>query len=177
MSTAVHIPETICVSLIGMAGAGKSTLAPLLAHALGWPHMDTDQLVEAYMGGSLQEIYDAAGSEDFLALEERTVASVAASRMVLSTGGSVVYSPRAMARLRLLGPVIWLRISLPTFLARVGKADNRGFVRRAGLDLAGIYAERQPLYAQTADFVVDTDLHSPEECVRTVMGWLAAHYS
>lgn len=177
MSTAISIPESICVSLIGMAGAGKSTIAPLLARALGWPYMDTDLLMEAYMGGSLQEIYDAAGSEEFLDLEERTVASVAASRMVVSTGGSVAYSPRAVARLRLLGPVIWLRITLPTFLARVGKADNRGFVRRAGLDLAGIFAERQPLYAQAADFVVDTDLISPEESAQAVMDWLAARYA
>ncbi len=177
MSTAALIPQTICVSLIGMAGAGKSTLAPLLARALGWPYMDTDQLMEAYMGGSLQEIYDAAGCEDFLVFEERTVASVAASRMILSTGGSVVYSPRAMARLRLLGPVIWLRIALPTFLARVGKADNRGFVRRAGLDLADIYAERQPLYAQAADFVVDTDLQSPQESAQAVMAWLTSRYA
>lgn len=170
------LPDTVCVSLIGIAGAGKSTLAPLLARSLSWPHMDTDRLLEAYMAAPLQEIYDKTGREGFMTLEEQTVASLAASRMVLSTGGSVVYSPKAVARLRLLGPVIWLRIALPTFLGRVGRADDRGFVRRSGLELPDVYAERQPLYAQASDFAVDTDRATPEECVRAMMGWLTARY-
>lgn len=176
MSMPPTIPETICVSLVGIAGAGKSTLAPLLARALGWPHLDTDQLLEAYMGGPLQDIYDAVGREAFLDLEERTVASLAASRLVVSTGGSVAYSPKALARLRLLGPVVWLRVSLPTFLARVGPADGRGFVRRPGAGLEDIYAERQPLYAKASDFTVDTDQSGPEECARAILDWLTCRY-
>jgi len=177
MSKAVIVPETICVSLVGMAGAGKSTLAPLLAQALGWPHMDTDKILEAYMGGPLQEIYDAAGREEFLSFEERSVASMAACRMVLSTGGSVVYLPKAVARLRLLGPVVWLRISLPVFLARVGQAENRGFVRPPGLSLEEIFAQRQPLYAQASDMAVDTDNREPEQCARDIVSWLRTKYA
>jgi shikimate kinase len=156
-----------------MAGAGKTTLAPLLAEGLGWRHMDTDRLIEAHHGRLLQSIYDALGREDFLALEERLVAGIGVSRMVVSTGGSVVYSPKAVARLRLLGPVVWLKIDLDTFLARVGPAADRGFARPEGMSLEDVFAERQPLYAAASDLAVDTGAASPGDCVAQMLSYLA----
>lgn len=166
------IGEHQCVSLVGIAGAGKSTLAPLLAARLDWGSMDTDRLMEAHFGRPLDDIYSALGREGFLACEQDIVAGLGVKRMVISTGGSVIYSPKAVARLQQLGPVIWLRVSLKTFLERVGKAHGRGFARAPEQDLPEIFYERDPLYAASADFVVDTDTAAPADCVDRIVTFL-----
>lgn len=165
MTEQATLSESQCVTLVGIAGAGKSTLAPLLAQRLGWQWMDTDRLLEAYYGRPLDGIYSHLGRDGFLACESGLVERLGASRMVISTGGSVIYSPVAMDRLRLLGPVVWLRIGLQTFLSRVGDASGRGFARRPGQQLAEIFAERTPLYRDGCDLAVDTDQGTPEQCV------------
>lgn len=157
-----------------MAGAGKSTLAPLLASALGWRPLDTDRLVEAHFGRELQDILEALGPEEFVAREGRLLARLGAAHCVISTGGSVVYSEEAVARLKLLGPVVHLRISLETFLARVGTAADRGFVRLGAQTLEGVFAERRDLYARAADFAVDTDTLTPEQSVAQILKRLKA---
>ncbi len=164
--------DSSCLILVGMAGAGKSTLAPLLAQRLGWEHLDTDRLIEAWFGQSLQAILDACGPEEFLRLEENVVSRLAAVRCVVSTGGSVVYSPKIMQRLKLLGRVVHLHIDRQTFLDRVGRADDRGFVCREGLSLEDVYNERQPLYRAAADITVATDSCTPEECVEQIVSGL-----
>ncbi|WP_319762311.1 homoserine kinase [Maridesulfovibrio sp.] len=164
--------EDCSVILIGMAGAGKSTLAPLLAEKLGWEHMDTDSVIEGYYGSPLQSIVDHLGVEEFRKSEEYIVSGIGVFRMVVSTGGSVVYGPKAMERLKLLGPVIYLRISSETCLNRVGQGEDRGLAIIPGQSLDELYKERIPLYEQYADFIVDTDRCSPEECADQVLKWL-----
>jgi shikimate kinase len=153
-----------CVSLIGMAGAGKTTLGKLLAARLGMAHLDTDRLIEAVHGLELQELLDAKGCEAFLGIEEEVVRTLGVKRCVISTGGSVVYGQSAMARLKELGPVIFLEIDEETFIQRTGDLLGRGFIRtRAGQKPREVFAERQPLYRQYADFTVDACL-DPAEC-------------
>ena len=168
-----RISDEQCVSLIGIAGAGKSTLGKALAARLDWAHLDTDRLIEATMGQPLQSIMDERGLKGFLEVEEAVVSLLGTKRTVVSTGGSVVYSARAMDRLRSLGPVIHLRIDLDTFLDRVRDAKGRAFVRPAGHSLADVYAEREPLYLQACDFSVRTDCGGIEECVEECAGRLA----
>ena len=167
------LPEYQCLSLVGIAGAGKSTLAPILAGKLGWSHLDTDRLIEANMGRDLQDIYDTLGRDGFLDCERRVLERLAVSRMIVSTGGSVVYAPSAVARLRLLGPVVWLRVSAETFLKRIGHAGGRGFARPEGASLLDVFEERQPLYAAAADLVIDTDAAAPEACTGEILDGLA----
>ena len=88
------------VILIGMPGVGKSTLGVLLAKALGYRFLDTDLVLQAQEGRLLREIIAAEGIDGFLALEGRVCGSLQADRSVIATGGSVVYSPEAMAHLR-----------------------------------------------------------------------------
>ncbi|EPR40860.1 Shikimate kinase [Desulfovibrio sp. X2] len=161
--------DSMCISLIGIAGAGKSTLAPLLARELGWEWLDTDRLIEATYGGKLQAIMDACGTEKFLELEGRTVAHLGAQRCVISTGGSVIYCDEAVRRLRLLGPVVFLDISLESFRKRVGEAQGRAFVCREGQGRDDVFTERRPLYLSCADVVVRTDEATPGECVRRIV--------
>ncbi len=171
---AENFGPTSCLSLVGMAGAGKSTLGLLLAEALGFAHLDTDKVIEAHYGCALQDILDRFGPAGFLDAEEMVVRQLFLRRTVVSTGGSVVYRPPAVAKLKSLGPVVHLDICQDTFLQRVGSAENRGFVRLEGRDMTGVYEERTPLYRAAADFTVCTDTMPPEECVDNILGWLGA---
>lgn len=163
---------TGCVSLVGMAGAGKSTLGRLLAAELGWEQVDTDHLIEAYYGIELQEVMDTFGLDRFLEIEDYLVSGLGVDRTVVSTGGSVVYGKNAVARLKELGAVIHLHVELPTFLERVGDGQGRGLAIAPGKTMADLYAERAPLYAAAADLVVDTGGNSPKQCVDTIVRWL-----
>ncbi|QLA21698.1 homoserine kinase [Desulfolutivibrio sulfoxidireducens] len=163
-----------CLSLVGMAGAGKSTLGRLVAERLGFAHLDTDRLIEATFGMPLQALLDARGLDEFLRLEEDVVSRLWLRRCVVSTGGSVVYGRRAVERLRRCGPVVFLEIDLSTFLARVGKAQDRGFARPGGKSLEEVFAERQPLYAAAADYRAQTGKMSPGRSAADIVRWMRA---
>ena len=158
-----------CISLIGIAGAGKSTLAPLLAESLGWAHLDSDRHIEAYYAMPLQAVYDEFGPEKFLEIEGRLVSELMLHRTVVSTGGSVVYSREAVAKLKVLGPVVHLDIAEKTFLERVGDGAERGLAIAPGLTMRDLYREREPLYRDAADITVRTDDCQPDECVRRIL--------
>ena len=171
-----HTPARLspqgCVSLIGMAGAGKSTLGRLLAEKLGWAHLDTDRLIEAYYGLPLQELLDGLGLDDFLKAENRLVSMLSVRRTVVSTGGSVVYGPEAVERLRLLGPVVYLEVGMQAFLARVGNGDNRGLAIAPGRSKEELFTERLPLYRAAADFSLRTDSNNHQASVERILAWL-----
>lgn len=169
-----RISDERCVSLIGMAGAGKTTLAHLLARRLGWASLDTDRLLEATTGKRLADLLTHLGLEDFLRLEEEVVAGLGVKRCVVATGGSVVYGSRAMARLRACGPVVHLSIDLSTFLSRLGDPGERAFVVPAGRTLADVYAERQPLYVAAADLTVTSCGVTPEACIEQILQGITA---
>ncbi|SDK33256.1 shikimate kinase [Maridesulfovibrio ferrireducens] len=160
------------VSLIGMAGAGKSTLAPLLAAKLDWQFIDTDQVVESFYGKPLQDIVDYLGLADFRKAEEEILSTLGVLRTVVSTGGSVVYGEKAMERLKSLGPVVYLRMECKTCLQRVGEGYGRGLAIKPDQSLESLYNERVPLYARYADFTVDTDKFSSDECAEKIFQWL-----
>ena len=166
------LPPGSCVTLIGMAGAGKSTVGRFLAQKLHWTQLDTDRLLEAFYGLPLQEIFDELGLEAFLLAEELVVANLGAKRCVISTGGSVVYGHRAMAKLQELGPVVHLFAELETIRQRIHNPDQRGLAMAPGQTLDSLYEERRPLYANAASLVVSTEELSPEACAEAVLDWL-----
>ncbi len=158
-----------CITLVGMAGAGKSTLGELLATRLDWGRLDTDRYMESYYGISLQAIMDGYGLKDFLRIEEELVSRLNLTRTIISTGGSVIYGEQAVARLKELGPVVMLDIAEDTFIRRVGDAENRGLAITPGTTMRDLYFERQPLYRAAADITVATDAATPEECVDAIL--------
>ncbi|MEF2145739.1 MAG: homoserine kinase [Desulfovibrionaceae bacterium] len=164
--------ETRCVTLVGIAGAGKSTVGRLLAEALGWAHVDTDKLIEAYYGLPLQDLLDKVGLEKFLELEEHQISLLGVQRAVVSTGGSVIYGPKGMARLQEIGPVLYLHVEPETFTARVDAAPNRGLAI-GDKTREELYAERLPLYRAAAHATFPTDKPSPQQTVRQILDWLA----
>jgi len=154
--------------LIGMPGAGKSTVGVLLAKALGMPYVDTDLLIQASEGRLLQDIIDSGGIGEFLKVEENVVLSLNVRRYVIATGGSVVYSSGAMEHLRRDGFVIYLRLPLEQVEERIRNITTRGIAMRKGQNLREVYEERTPLYRKYADINVDCSGRDMETIVRII---------
>lgn len=172
------LPDTACISLIGMPGAGKSTVGRYLARQLDWALVDTDHLIEANYGTTLQNITDAMTKDAFLDVEGGVVGSLQTCHCILATGGSVVYRDRAMQHLLSLGPVIFLEVSLPLLLERVARNPNRGLAIAPGQTLEDLYAERLQLYKRYATHTITADKLSPSQCCEAIIQAVnAAHKS
>jgi len=151
------------IVLIGMPGAGKSTVGVVLAKTLGMQFIDTDILIQERAGKMLQEILDGNGPDAFKRLEEETILSIRPDRAVIATGGSVVCSEAAMAHLKSGGVVVYLEIPYAEMEARLKNITTRGILLLPGQSLRGMYDERVPLYEKYADLTVacsDEDFES-----------------
>ena len=160
------------VILIGMSGAGKSTLGVLLAKALGKSFTDTDLLIQEKEGRLLQEILDTNGMTYFLNVEETIVATAKFSNCVAATGGSVVYSEKAMHHLKQNGRVVYLLVEFEELSRRLTDMTTRGIVFRSKGDLRSVYEERLPLYEKYADVTVSCTGRSIEESLREIITFL-----
>ena len=143
--------------LIGMPGAGKSTIGVLLAKALGAEFIDTDLVIQQKTGKLLRDIISQEGNEAFKKIEEEVNASVEAENSVIAPGGSAIYSPTAMEHFRNIGTVIYLKLDYETVAERLGDLAARGVVLDNGQTLSDLYQERIPLYEKYADITVDAD--------------------
>ncbi len=155
--------------LIGMPGAGKSTIGVLLAKRMGVSFLDTDILMQTGEGCYLQEIIAHHGVDGFRSIEERYLLTVPPGCGVVATGGSAVYSRKAMAHLRSLGPAVYLQIDLVPLKDRLGNLDERGVLRMPGQTIDMLYGERCPLYERFADITVSTAGASPDQMVSQVL--------
>jgi shikimate kinase len=162
----VGCPDNIV--LIGMPGAGKSSVGVLLAKRLGYRFVDTDLLIQVDAGRRLQEIIARDGLERFKRLEEQTICRLEARRTVIATGGSVVYGAAAMTHLRRIGRLVWLELPLAELQRRVRNMDSRGLVIDPGESFAALFARRQPLYRQYADVTIAGEGLSPDEVAAAI---------
>lgn len=142
------------IVLIGMPGAGKSTVGVVLAKALGYAFADTDLLISAQTGTTLQSFIDSKGIDAFLKAEERAALSLDCERTVVATGGSMVLSEYAMSHLKSASQTVFLDVPLDTLIRRIQNITTRGITLRQGQTIADIYGERQPLYKKYADITV-----------------------
>lgn len=153
-----------------MPGAGKSTLGVLLARQLGYGFLDTDLLLSERQGKRrLQEVVDELGQDGFRAYEEEVCATLEAERTVISTGGSVVYFPRAMAHFAKLGVIVWLDVPYPLIEKRVAAFPDRGLAIRPGQTLRDLYEERSALYERYGQVRIDCGDRRPDELVHGVI--------
>jgi shikimate kinase len=143
------------IVLIGMPGAGKSTVGVVLAKTLGKAFVDTDLLIQQAERRLLQQIIQTDGVTAFLAAEERAVLQIAVTNAVIATGGSVVYSQAAMAYLKEIGMVIYLQLPFTEIERRITNMTSRGIAIGADQQLSDLYRERTPLYENYADLTVN----------------------
>lgn len=160
--------SNILVSLIGMPGSGKSTVGAALAKQLGLELVDADGLIEAQENQTLQQIMDGKGNGIFREIEEQVLTSMPLFPSVISTGGSVVYSEKIMARLGAASSVVYLRARFDTIEHRVSLAPHRGIASNNDQSLRDLYEERVPLYERYGEIVIDCDRATPEEIAETI---------
>lgn len=162
------------LTLIGMPGSGKSSVGVVLAKALGYGFVDADLLIQAREGALLQQLLDTHGLEAFLDMEERAIRSIHCRRSVIAPGGSCVLRETAMAHLKALGPVVYLRLDYPTLEGRVTNLASRGIAFAPGQSLRDVYVQREPLYTRWADCTVEIDqgqdLSATVAAVRAAIG-------
>jgi len=157
------------IILIGMPGAGKSTVGVVLAKTLGMQFIDTDILIQERTGRMLQEILDEDGPDAFKRIEEETIRSLQPRRAVIATGGSVVYSKDAMAHLKSGGVVVYLEITYGEMEKRIKNITTRGILLLPGQSLRGMYDERVLLYERYADLTVACSGEDLESVVQRVV--------
>lgn len=156
------------VVLIGMPGAGKSTIGVVLAKRLGYAFMDSDLVIQNKEGRLLHEIIAEKGVEGFWQTEEEINASIETDYTVIATGGSVIYGSRAMEHFKQIGIIVYLKLSLEAITERLGDLNERGVTLREGQDLAALYAERIPMYERYADITMDCEGLSIREIVAAI---------
>jgi len=167
-----RMAPSVNISLIGMPGAGKSTIGVLLAKAISWNFVDIDLLIQVAEERTLQEIIRSEGIERFIRIEQRHTLIMDRRQHVIATGGSVVYGAAAMEHLRSLGTIVHLDVPLPTLENRLENLNGRGVIMGPGQTLHGIFQQRQPLYQHYADVTIDCANRTQDEIVDGIIARL-----
>lgn len=161
------------IILVGMPSCGKSTLGRMLAKELHYDFLDTDEVIIRLNGCPLRDILDTQGVNGFIRVEEEAVCTVQAQNSVIATGGSVVYSEKAMAHLKAMGKVVYLRLSFEEMDRRLGDLHARGVAIAPESTLQDLYDERTPLYEKYADIIVNIiNGNSVRQSLQNLLGQL-----
>ncbi len=161
------------VALIGMPGAGKSTLGVLLAKRTARRFLDTDLRIQVAERSSLHELIEERGVDTFRRIEERCVMALDCRACVIATGGSVIYSTAAMEQLARIAVCIYLDVPTRELSDRLGSLSARGVVRTPGQGLEDLHAERRPLYERWADLRVECAGLGHEAAVDSIVAALS----
>ena len=157
------------VVLIGMPGSGKSTCGVIAAKVMLKNFFDTDLLLQGLEQSRLQDLIDSKGTSYFYKAEEKAILSLGIEATVIATGGSVIYSEKAMQHLKSLGKIIYLHLDYETMLKRINNFTTRGIVVKSGSTLLDMYNERLPLYKKYADEIIYCDGNTVEETVAKIV--------
>lgn len=155
--------------LVGMPGAGKSTIGVLLAKELVKEFIDTDLLIQMSEGKSLQEIIRDHGYQHLRKVEEEVLLGANYMNHVIATGGSVVYSDVGMQHLKRAGRVVFLDVPLEELERRIHNYSSRGIACPPGQKLSDLYQERRTLYQRYADITVNAAHKGQDELVAEII--------
>lgn len=155
------------ISLIGMAGAGKTTIGKLLSSKLSFQFIDSDKIIENLYGNT-QQIINLQGNERFKAIEEEVLLSIEFDNTILSTGGSAIFSLPAMEYLKESSEIIYLDVPLEIISNRIGNFCGRGFIKNSKQSFREAYDERESLYRKYANHIIE-NIDEVDECVEKIM--------
>jgi shikimate kinase len=156
------------IILIGFMGCGKSTIGRHLGKLLGYPVVDTDELIEAKAGMPIKTIFAERGEDYFRQLEAAVLQELSvpdAPRRIISTGGGIVTRKVNRRLLRQLGYVVWLEVTVDEILKRTARNQDRPLLKTENPRemIESLLTVREPLYAQCADLTLDSaDLDAEE---------------
>lgn len=163
------------IILIGMAGAGKSTIGPILAERLNWPYLDIDTLLQRKFTLTPQNLLDFVGPDTYCVVEEELTLGISPGPRVIATSGSVIYSSASLTHLKQLGTLVWIDPPLETLLQRLTTHPDRGLIRRyPNQPLDELIHERRSLYAQCADLTYHPTHKQPLQQASEILsrlGW------
>ncbi|MFC1766689.1 shikimate kinase [Planctomycetota bacterium] len=155
--------------LIGMPGAGKSTVGVILAKQTARDFVDTDVVIQTSLERRLQSVVDTEGCNTLRLIEEQTLLRLFLHNHVIATGGSAVYSDKAMKHLKSDGIIVFLDVDLPTLETRVNDFATRGLAKRPEQTFEDLFEERLALYTRYADVtIVCSGLTQEEVCTQVI---------
>ncbi|MGB3288922.1 MAG: shikimate kinase [Burkholderiaceae bacterium] len=172
------LPFELPVFLVGMMGAGKTTIGRHLARSLGREFMDLDHELEARCGVRVSLIFDIEGEEGFRRRETAALDECSRkSGVVLATGGGAVLAPRNRDYLKERGVVVYLRASPEELFRRLARDRSRPLLQTADPQgrIRELVEQREPLYAGIADLTIETGAMPVAQAVRTLVSMLQQH--
>ncbi len=169
MDLKTPITEDQNIVLLGMPGAGKSTVGVLLAKRTARGFVDTDVLIELRERKILQEIIEQSDYRNLRRIEQDVLLKLKLKRHVIATGGSAAYSSEAMRHLKINGVIVFLDVPFQIVERRIHNFDTRGIACPPDMSLARIYEERLPLYRRWADVKLECGAMGHEEVVTDIM--------
>nr|WP_267876920.1 bifunctional shikimate kinase/3-dehydroquinate synthase AroKB [Massilia atriviolacea] len=165
------------IFLVGLMGAGKTTIGRILARKLGKRFVDSDHEIEARTGATIPWIFEIEGEASFRRREAEVIRDLTAQDgLVLATGGGAVLDPASRAYLKQRGRVVYLRASVNSIMLRTTHDKSRPLLQTADprKKLEELTAQREPLYREIADLVIDTGRPNVQSMVQTILTQLSA---
>lgn len=166
------------IVLVGMMGAGKTTVGRRLANRLGWHFVDSDTEIEAAAGMSIPDFFATHGEEEFRAGESKVIARLLGEKnTVLGTGGGAFMNQSTRDLIARQAVSVWIKADFEVLFARVSKRANRPLLRTKNprQALKNLLAEREPVYA-LADVTITSREVPHEEVVDTILRALESHF-
>ena len=151
------------LTLIGMPGAGKSTVGIILAKNLSFGFIDTDVLIQINQQKSLQQILDESDHLNLRGIEQNEIMKLNIRNHVIATGGSAAYSTNAMSHLLNISTVIFLEVSFEEIKRRIHNFKTRGIAKSETQTFRDLYEERQSIYKKYAEITIDCNRLDQEE--------------
>lgn len=151
------------VTLIGMPGSGKSTVGIILAKNLSFGFIDTDVLIQINRQKSLQDIINETDYLNLRKVEEEEILKLNVENHVIATGGSAVYSDKAMSHLQRISTIVFLEVSLEEIKRRIHNFTTRGIAKAENQTFRELFDERQALYRKYAEMTIDCNNISQDD--------------
>lgn len=167
------------VVLVGLMGAGKSTIGRRLAASIGFDFVDADNEIVEAAGCSISDVFEMYGEGIFRDLEQRVMLRLVGSEpRVIATGGGAFINPVIRSEIKEKAISVWLKADLPVLLERVSRRDTRPLLRTGNKEeiLEKLISDRYPVYAE-ADIAIDSNAGAHETVVESIIAALREKYN